>query len=141
MEKSCSQCSLTLESAWSFCPRCGAETPLDTPAVTARESEKAPVRGAYGGLLLGLLVVPVLMIPGTLMCLTGLGAFLGVPMIVAAILAPLMGPLFGFGVLKGKCPWCGSTVTSFGSAKTLYCHACSQRIAITQSRFVQDRTA
>ena len=59
------------------------------------EIEHAPMEGPFSGLLFGVLAAPILIIVGTLLCLTGLGAILGVPMILAAILAPLLGPLLG----------------------------------------------
>jgi hypothetical protein len=43
-----------------------------------------------------------MIIAGIMLCLTGLGAFLGVPLIIGGIIAPLAGPLFGMGVVKGK---------------------------------------
>jgi len=138
MERQCLKCKAQMESPWSFCPHCGAASPDETrnPAVHA-EPEKAPVEGAFGGLLFGVVAAPVLIIPGTLMCLTGLGAFLGVPMIIAGVFAPLMGPLIGFGALKGKCPWCGTTVSSIANTKEFGCRACSKRIAISHREFVK----
>jgi DNA-directed RNA polymerase subunit RPC12/RpoP len=101
------------------------------------EIEKAPMQGAFGGLLFGALAVPILVVVGTMLCLTGLGAFLGVPLIIGAILAPLVGPLIGFGALRGRCPWCGSQVSSVLNNKAFYCHACSKRIAIQNRHFVR----
>ena len=138
MEELCIQCKVQLDSSWAFCPHCGAARPPESRLqALPQEHEKAPVRGAYGGLLFGLLTAPILIIPGTMMCITGLGAFLGVPMIVAGILSPLISPLIGLGASRGKCPWCGTAVTSIGNAKDLYCHACSQRILILRGFFVR----
>lgn len=96
-----------------------------------------PYKGAYGGLLFGMLAAPILIVPGTLLCLTGLGAFFGVPMIILAILAPLLGPMIGFGAVRGKCPWCGAMVSCIGHADHLYCHACSQEIVVTHHAFAR----
>jgi DNA-directed RNA polymerase subunit RPC12/RpoP len=101
------------------------------------DAEKSPVEGAFSGLLFGTLAVPILVIVGTLLCLTGLGAFVGVPLIVGAVFAPLLGPLIGFGALRGKCPWCDSQVSSVLNAADFYCHACSKRIAIQSRKFVR----
>jgi len=70
-----------------------------------------------------------------MLCLTGLGAILGVPMILAAVFAPLLGPMIGLGALKGKCPWCGISVSSIANAKDFNCHACGKRIAIHRRTF------
>jgi len=138
MEGQCSKCSAPLESPWKFCPHCGAASIQEARKKTApEEAEKSPAPGAFGGLLFGMLAVPILAIVGTMLCLTGLGAILGVPMILAAIFAPLLGPLIGLGALKGKCPWCGANVSSIANAKDFACHACSQRIGIRHRGFVK----
>ncbi|MGA9669213.1 MAG: hypothetical protein WBQ94_08395 [Terracidiphilus sp.] len=100
------------------------------------EHEKAPVQGAFSGLLLGVLAVPILIIPGALICLTGLGAFLGIPMIIVGVLAPLLGPMLGLGTLQGKCPWCGVAVNGRENAKDFACLECGKRIAIKHREFV-----
>lgn len=110
MESDCRNCGTHLENAWSFCAHCGARIPGDAliqsepgkPETKETAVEPAPAAGAFSGLLFGLIAVPLLLIVGIMLCLTGLGAFLGVPMIFAAVLAPLLGPLFGMGAAKGK---------------------------------------
>jgi DNA-directed RNA polymerase subunit RPC12/RpoP len=79
----------------------------------------------------------MMIIVGTLLCLTGLGAFLGVPLIVGAVVAPLAGPMIGFGALKGKCPWCGTTVSSILNARGFDCKACNQHVAVQNRKFVK----
>lgn len=108
MENHCSKCDVRLEPQWKFCPDCGCASPqpiqsreILTHAET-KASEKAPTKGGYGGLLFGVLAAPILVIVGTMLCLTGLGAILGIPMIIAAVFAPLAGPMIGLGALKGK---------------------------------------
>jgi DNA-directed RNA polymerase subunit RPC12/RpoP len=138
MERHCSKCKAQMESPWSFCPHCGAARTNEIPKPAApAEPEKAPVEGGFSGLLFGVVAAPVLIIPGTLMCLTGLGAFLGVPMIIAGVFAPLIGPLIGLGALKGKCPWCGAAVSSIANSREFGCQACSKRIAISHRAFVR----
>ena len=138
MEGHCPKCDTHLELAWRFCPNCGAAHPLETHRKPApEEHEKAPVQGAFSGLLFGMIVAPMLLIVGTLLCLTGLGAILGIPMILAAVFSPLLGPMIGIGTLKGKCPWCGTAVNSAERAKDFTCIACSQRIAIRHREFVK----
>jgi hypothetical protein len=53
-------------------------------------------------LYFGLIAMPVMLVVGIMLCLTGWGIFLGIPVIVAAFFAPLAGPLFGMGVAKDK---------------------------------------
>ncbi len=137
MEAHCSNCKTQLETPWKFCPQCGAASavePLKKPA--PEEHEKAPVQGAFSGLLLGFVAAPILIIPGVLLCLTGLGAFLGIPTIMAGILAPLLGPMLGLSTLQGKCPGCGVAVNGRENAKDFACIECGKRIAIKHREFV-----
>ncbi len=138
MDGQCAKCSAKLTPEWKFCPSCGA-TVVQTTHVEVQHlpAEKTPVKGAFGGLLLGVLVTPMMLIVGTMLCLTGLGAFVGVPMIIGGVLAPLVGPMMGFGSLRGKCPWCGKTVSSISSIQSFDCDACHHRIAFRQNEFVR----
>jgi DNA-directed RNA polymerase subunit RPC12/RpoP len=142
MEGLCSKCGAHLVSPWKFCPGCGAAITHEVHHMPPPPEEKAPLMGAFGGFFLGTLVAPMMIIVGTMLCLTGLGAFAGVPMIIVGILAPLLGPQFGYGMLKGKCPWCGATIRSgMAHAKGFYCHACSNRIVIQDRKFVRATVA
>lgn len=102
MNNLCEHCGEHLADPWVFCARCGARV-LRTPEPSEPvKPEAAPVTGAFSGLYFGLILAPVMIIVGIMLCLTGLGAFLGVPMIIGGVLAPLAGPLFGMGAAKGK---------------------------------------
>jgi DNA-directed RNA polymerase subunit RPC12/RpoP len=90
-----------------------------------------PARGAFGGLLYGVIAAPILIVAGIMISLTGWGIFLGVPVIVLGILAPLAGPLFGMGEHKGKCPACGTTVITVGDGKVHDCPTCSAKFAVS----------
>jgi hypothetical protein len=57
----------------------------------------------------------MLNIVGAMLCLTGLGAVGGIPMILAVVLAPIIGSLIGFGGLRN-------------GAKSFYCHVCSREM-------------
>ena len=134
MSATCRKCTAHLEAAWKFCPLCGA---VGVQEPEHQEHERPPVKGAFGGLLLGLLAAPVLIIYGGMICLTGLGVFLGVPMILAGVCAPLLGSLLGINALKGKCPWCGSSVGSVALFDRFSCPACSKRIVVRKSELMR----
>ncbi len=103
MEPVCMQCREHLEASWVFCARCGTHVERHAePKPQHEPPEPAPVTGAFSGLYFGLIAAPVMVIVGIMLCLTGLGAFLGIPMIVCGLLAPLAGPMFGMGAVKGK---------------------------------------
>ena len=126
-----------MESLWRFCPQCGKGCVVESHAERVHEpAERAPLKGGFSGMLFGMLAVPILVIVGTMLCLTGLGAILGIPMILAAVFAPLLGPMIGLGALQGKCPWCGVIVNSLAGTKDFDCHACGKRVAISHREFV-----
>ena len=137
MQGLCPKCEAHLESSWGFCPSCGTTISHETrPPASPAEVEKAPVKPAFSGLLFGVIVAPMMIIVGVMLCLTGLGAFVGIPMIIGGIVAPLVGPLIGFDSIRGKCPWCGAPASSVSSAQSFDCDACHQRIAIRDHKFV-----
>jgi hypothetical protein len=95
------------------------------------------VKSGISGLLLGFLAAPVLIIYGGMICLTGLGVFLGIPMIVAGVCAPLIGSLMGLNALRGKCPWCSADVSGVGFFDRFSCSACNARIAVRKGEMVR----
>ena len=127
MDANCSKCGMHLSSPWSFCPHCGAAIPLEHHET---EERHIPARGAFGGLLYGVIAAPILIIAGVMICLTGWGIFIGVPIVAIGVLAPLAGPIFGMGEHKGKCPECGTTVISVADGKVHDCPACSAQFAV-----------
>ena len=139
MSGTCSKCAARVEAEWKFCPQCGATSVKGSQEPTHEhpEPEKAPAKGAFGGLLLGFIAAPVLIIYGGMICLTGLGVFLGVPMIVAGVCAPLIGSLMGLSSLKGKCPWCGAAVGSVAIFDRFSCPACNKRIVVKKRELMR----
>lgn len=135
MRSSCSKCGMHIESPWSFCPHCGASA--KQAELIPREHQRVPVIGAFSGVLLGAAVAPVLIIVGCMLCLTGLGAFVGVPLILAGILAPIAGPLFGSTMVAGKCPWCGTSVSCMSHCSDFACPACDRRIAVNKHELIR----
>ena len=131
----CTKCGAHLTAGWKFCPNCGAAVAPDIQP-EAPPVEKAPVKEAFSGLYLGAVVGPAMLITGGMLCLTGLGAFLGVPLIIGGILAPLAGPLVGMTSLKGNCPSCGAPVSSLNAKGSFACEACGKRIAVQDHHFV-----
>jgi hypothetical protein len=86
--------------------------------------------GAFGGLFIGVVTAPVLIIFGGMLCLTGLGAILGIPMIIAGVLSPLAGPLMGMKEHQGKCPCCGMHVLSITDGEPHHCPSCDGEFAL-----------
>lgn len=138
MNESCPNCATHVESDWMFCPHCGfinRHEPEELPEPPA--PAKSSLSGAYGGLLFGVLAMPVLVICGGILLITGVGALLGLVMIAAGIAAPLLGPLLGLGGLHGKCPWCGGDVSSLALFDAFSCPACKKMIAVKKRTMVK----
>src|SRR4051794_38009075 len=106
MSDLCLHCETALESNWEFCAKCGTHIERHAEPVRPAEppppAEAAPVQGAFSGLYFGLIAMPLMLVVGVMLCLTGWGIFLGIPVIIGAMLAPLAGPLLGLGAAKDK---------------------------------------
>lgn len=128
MTGSCLKCGAAFEGSWKFCPHCGA--PIVPVQHIHHEHEKAPAKFAFTGLFFGLIAAPPLIIYGTMICLLGPPMVLGIPLIVAGIAAPFLGPYLAINAVRGNCPWCAAKITSVGPLDAFYCHACSRRIVV-----------
>ncbi len=128
MNSNCAKCGMQLEVAWEFCPQCGATH--ERHAAETPEPEHHPARGAFGGLAYGLIAAPILIVTGIMICLTGWGILLGLPVIVAGILAPLAGPLLGMSEHAAKCPVCGTHMVTVADGKVHHCPVCSEKFAV-----------
>jgi hypothetical protein len=96
------------------------------------------VKSGFSGLVLGLIMAPVLIIYGTLICLlVGPWMALGIPMIIAGICAPMVGPFIAISAVRGNCPWCGVKISSVGPMDAFYCYACSKRIVVRKREMVR----
>ena len=131
MNSPCVKCGAHLESLWRFCPRCGAtQAHAIPPEPLHAEQERTPVQGALGGLLLGFVAAPVLLIVGSMLLITGVGALPGILMIAGGVLAPLLGPLLGMNAVRGQCPWCGVPVSSIAFIDRFARDACKGKIQV-----------
>ncbi len=137
MNARCSRCQLNLEPQWNFCPACAATA--HSHSAHLPESEHHPMRGAFGGLFYGLIAATILIVTGIMICLTGWGLFLGVPVIVLGVLAPLAGPLFGMSERPAKCPECGTRVVTLADGQVHACPACRAPFAVAKEHLAQVR--
>lgn len=132
MTTRCTKCAAELDRHWTYCPHCAAANPVPAPAALQhRKHENYPLVNAFGGLYFGIILASPCLILGGMLCCTLLGAFLGIPLIILGILAPLLGAMLGFSELQGKCPWCGTRIASiFNHTQDFSCPACSKMISI-----------
>ena len=136
MSDHCPKCTAHLSKLWGFCPTCGTKIQPQVHS-TPPESEQAPVKHAFSGLLFGLIVAPMCIIVGGMLCCTILGAVLGIPVIIAGILAPLIGPMVGIGEPRGNCPWCGTELNDIVNSPAFACHSCQGKVLLQDSKFVK----
>jgi DNA-directed RNA polymerase subunit RPC12/RpoP len=99
------------------------------------ETTSAKGEGLATGCLAGAMTSGCLIVAGGLLCLTGIGAIIGIPMILGGLLAPFLGPVLGLTNIKGKCPYCETNVTAQSRALGVTCPACKKRIVIREKRF------
>lgn len=95
--------------------------------------------GALTGGLLGCSFGIWMIIGGVLLSLTGIGAIIGVPLIIAGIALPFLAPLIGAATISGKCPHCGASVIATAQEignGGMDCTACARRILIRDKRFM-----
>jgi uncharacterized Zn finger protein (UPF0148 family) len=144
MRSYCPKCGTELaSSSTNFCPGCGTsishvEGTNEGPGAQAQtEAQSAKAEGVFDGCLTtggkGVVVIAV----GILLCLTGIGAVVGVPLILFGLLSPFIGALLGWTGLKGQCPWCAAPITSPAGAQGIDCPACKKRIVIRDRRFIK----
>lgn len=139
MVDTCAKCGSHIESQWKFCPLCGVGRAPETtePPHTPPAHERAPVKGAFSGLFFGLIAAPVLIIAGGMICLTGLGIVLGIPLIVAGVLAPVIGPMMGINSMRAACPWCGAKVTGVSIFDKFSCPTCGEHIVMKKRELLK----
>ena len=139
MTAKCAQCGTDVQASWTFCPHCGAAA-VRMPEPHAHARERAPLRHGAVGLFFGLVAAPVFIIYGTMICLLGPWMVVGIPMILLGILSPILGPYLALNAVRGKCPYCGVSISSVGPLDAFYCYACSQKIVVRDREMFKAET-
>jgi DNA-directed RNA polymerase subunit RPC12/RpoP len=136
--KPCRECSKEISIEAITCPHCGAPNPHGQSVIEPPESKGTNTQGETKGEKLAGLVVGTwlglgCLIPaGVVLCLTGIGALIGIPLIIAGIVAPIVGLVSS---IKGPCPYCGSAVTTSKSSQGVTCRACKKRVVVRDRKF------
>jgi DNA-directed RNA polymerase subunit RPC12/RpoP len=95
--------------------------------------------GVATGALGGLVGSGCLVIVGILLTLTGIGALIGIPLILLGLAMPFVGGALGLSAIKGPCPYCGHAIHTDSTKLGLDCPACKQRIVIKDKKFYRIR--
>jgi len=85
--------------------------------------------GCFFNLVIGAGVIMI----GGLLSLTGIGAIIGIPLIIGGILYPIIN--IGSTSIIGSCPYCGHEVSASKKTPGVTCPACRQRIIIRNNMF------
>jgi DNA-directed RNA polymerase subunit RPC12/RpoP len=109
-----------------------AETQYESGSTEARS---AKVEGAAVGLASGVAAGGCFFIAGLLLTVTGIGAIIGIPMMIGAFLGPLIGLGRGAEKLKGDCPYCGMEIEAEHANMGVTCRVCKQRVIVRKQRF------
>lgn len=114
--------------------------PNQTPPTSPSNTKSAGLgEGLFGGCV-GVSCGIWFIIIGIVLCFTGVGALIGIPLIIAGLLAPFLGGVIGLAQLKGNCPYCAMTITadatSIGNGG-IDCPSCTNRILIRDKQFLK----
>jgi len=143
----CNKCGSPVNPKSKKCQRCGTavETDAKSNSITTSgqtadttQAKSAKVQGVLLGIATASVGLGCLIPLGIVLCFTGIGALVGIPLILLGLFYSVFEPLKGLGALKGECPWCGMKVLRpEGGAVGVTCQACKKRIVIKNGRFVK----
>jgi hypothetical protein len=91
--------------------------------------------GLFAGFASGVIIGTGFVLFGSLLCITIVGSIVGLPLILVGLIAPFIGPFLRFKEREGDCPYCGTRVTTNGTAIGFNCVACKERILVGQDTF------
>lgn len=137
--KQCPRCKCHIEASLRMCS-CGHDFfPQPVPVSTRTEIQNTPVLNTATGCVAGSTMGVLLILGGSLVSLTGIGAIIGIPMIIAGIGCFVAGPIAGakMKVVDGVCPYCNGKVQTFATIRALDCPECKQRILFRDGLFTR----
>jgi DNA-directed RNA polymerase subunit RPC12/RpoP len=85
------------------------------------------------GCLFGSFGAGVIFIIGMLLTATGIGAIIGIPLMIVGIIFPFVN--IGNSTLIGSCPYCGNEIIALKNEPGVTCKACKQRIIVRDGIF------
>ena len=131
--KPCRECSKEISVEATVCPNCGAPNPHGDSGPERAEPKGVKAKGdKLAGVAASTWIGLGCLIPaGVVLTLTGIGAIIGVPLIIAGIIAPIV----GLASIKGSCPYCGATLRTMKTSQGVTCGACKKRVVLRDGCF------
>jgi len=109
---------------------CDGGSPPSSPA------KWRPVTGVLAGTFKGLVLLSLVLWAGGLLTVTGIGAVVGVPILVLGVPMALLYPFFTAARFGGPCPRCGEDVAFTIEKPGVDCPGCKGRIVLRKKRLV-----
>ena len=102
----------------------------------ATDTAPAKAAGMFAGGFFGIAVAGCAFPAGVLLTLTGIGAIVGIPLIIVSFFLPFAGALGGLGQITGPCPHCATPIHASKFSPGTNCPGCTRRVLIRDRRFV-----
>jgi DNA-directed RNA polymerase subunit RPC12/RpoP len=108
---------------------------MPTPTPTT-ETRGAKAAGMFAGGLFGIAAAGCSFTAGLLLTLTGIGALVGIPLILISLFLPFVGALGGLAQIVGPCPHCSTPIHAARFSPGVDCPGCKRRVLIRDRQFV-----
>lgn len=144
----CPNCKSKISISSETCDKCGIIIERYLGRQSRKKTKKSVKKtgttesikgvGFLAGGIEGIITGVGCLIPlGILLSCTGIGAIIGIPMILGGFLAPFMRSISGLSAITGKCPYCSHEIITKSSKAGINCDACKKRIVIRNKRFIK----
>ena len=135
--KVCSSCGEQVRVVDPRCWKCHSREFKGSEGEAKDSGALMKAGGAALGCGMSIWISTFMILGGLALSATGIGAIVGIPLILSAILFPFISPFIGARLVRltGPCPYCGTSVT--GGMVGFNCHACKKRIVVKNNRFIR----
>lgn len=135
--KKCPFCAEDINTNAIKCKHCGERLDEQSKSPPAASDEKTVRRIPYiKALPLAFLSALTMITGGFVLCLTVIGAIVGIPMMIMGIISLPLSPILAFFFAEGQCPHCGQKLYFPIYRKVIKCRYCKQRCPSVNGRLI-----